>query len=182
MKFSPLFSLSDDLSHGLVPRFSSEGQVAPKKLSLIDHGQFIQAEVSQRTELEFNVPQNGASQSEEIRSIHVAPGNLQEQEILSQLDHGIWISNLHYLNWSDRQQGRLTGMTRHACFTVKNGKLGSPIEDLRFDDALPDLLGKQLLGLTSKTHWFQETGTYYYRQLGGSRGPGALIQEMNFAL
>ena len=31
--------------------------------------------------------------------------------------------NLHYLNWSDNIGGRITGMTRYACFWVENGEI-----------------------------------------------------------
>ena len=105
-----------------------------------------------------------------------------KQDILKKLDTGLYLSNLHYLNWSDPVGGRITGMTRYACFWVENGELNAPIENLRFDDSIFHLLGSELenLGVESETH--AETSSYEYRQLGSIKTPGALIKNMQFTL
>jgi len=50
---------------------------------------------------------------------------------IAELGTGIYVSNLHYLNYSDRQACRMTGMTRFACFWVENGELVAPIRPNR---------------------------------------------------
>jgi predicted Zn-dependent protease len=42
---------------------------------------------------------------------------------LKTLGTGVYISDLHYLNYSDRQACRMTGMTRFACLWVEDGEL-----------------------------------------------------------
>ena len=60
------------------------------------------------------------------------------------------LSNLHYLNWSDRLGGRrLLDMTRYACFYVENGKIIAPIENMRFDDTIYNIFGKELNAVTN---------------------------------
>ena len=44
----------------------------------------------------------------------VSAGALAPKEVLERLGTGVYIGNLHYLNWSDRPACRTTGMTRFA--------------------------------------------------------------------
>jgi predicted Zn-dependent protease len=125
---------------------------------------------------------NGAGRGEGLRSPVVSTGVLKESEVLPSLDRGLYLSNLHYLNWSDRNSGRITGMTRYACFWVENGKIVAPIKDLRFDDSLYAFLGENLLGLTDFQEFIPETGTYESRSLGGQLMPGLLVEDFTFTL
>jgi predicted Zn-dependent protease len=101
---------------------------------------------------------------------------------LAQLDTGLYLSNLHYLNWSDRVGGRITGMTRYACFWVEQGEIVAPIQDLRFDDSLYTFLGENLEGVTDFQSFIAEVDTYEARSLGGALVPGMLIRDFTFTL
>ena len=179
---SPLLTLAEDFSGGEVPRFNDEGELAPLTLDLVRDGKLVNTLVSTRSAAEYGVPSNGAVSSEALRSPRVAPGDLKESEILARLGTGLYLSNLHYLNWSDVFKGRITGMTRYACFWVENGKIAAPIKDLRFDDTIFRILGSELEALTETPSLIPEMGTYEYRQLGAMRVPGALIRGMEFTL
>lgn len=181
-EFSKLFSLSEDFSENHVPAFNSEGNLAPQCLRLIEQGKLVNALVGSRSAKEYQIPSNGAESSESLRSPSVSPGTLDESQILKELGTGLYLSQLHYLNWSDQAESRITGMTRYACFWVENGDLKGPIQNLRFDDTLFNLLGASLIELTRTRRFIPSTGTYGMRQLGGSFVPGALIAEMNFTL
>ena len=61
---------------------------------------------------------NGASSWEAAESIDMAAGELTQDTLLTQLDTGIYINNLWYLNYSDLAACRMTGMTRFATFWV----------------------------------------------------------------
>jgi predicted Zn-dependent protease len=87
---------------------------------------------------------------------------------------------LHYLNWSDPQTARLTGMTRYACFRVESGEIAEPIRDLRFDESLYRMFGSSLEALTRDSRLFPSTDTYGQRALGGCQVPGALINAFRF--
>ena len=52
---------------------------------------------------------------------------------MKKIDTGLYLGNLHYLNWSDNIGGRITGMTRYACFWVEDGEIVAPIENMRFE-------------------------------------------------
>jgi len=112
----------------------------------------------------------------------VSAGTLDEKDVLAALGTGLYLSNLHYLNWSDPVSARVTGMTRYACFWVENGVIAGPIKDLRWDESLYGALGSKLMALTSHTEIDPAVDTYYRRSLGGSRTPGALIEGFTFTL
>ena len=179
---SPKFTLLEDFSGGEVPSFNEEGEVAQEKQVLIQKGKLVSTLVHSRTAKEFGIESNGANGREGLRSPVVAKGALKEAEILKRLGTGLYLSNLHYLNWSDEVNGRITGMTRYACFWVENGEIVCPIENLRFDATIFDLFGPALEDFTDFNAYLPDTNTYLSRSLGGSRVPGALLSKMQFTL
>jgi predicted Zn-dependent protease len=179
---SPLLSLAENFTYGNVPRFNSLGEFAPEYLSVIEHGKLVNTLVSSRSAKEYGKESNGASGSELMRSPEIAVGNLAEVDILKQLGTGLYLSNLHYLNWSDRAGGRITGMTRYACFWVENGEFTAPIENLRFDDSIYDFFGENLVALTDFCEFIPNIGTYEKRSLGGFFCPGMLVNNFTFTL
>ncbi len=73
-------------------------------------------------------------------------------------------------------------MTRYSCLWVENGKFVAPINDLRFDDSLYNLFGKNLEAVTDQVEFIPNTMSYERRALGGYCCPGILVTEMNFTL
>jgi predicted Zn-dependent protease len=179
---SPLLSLSENFTYGNVPRFNALGEVAPECLTVIADGKLVDTLVSSRSAKEYGKVSNGADTSESMRSPEFVAGNLAEADILQKLDQGLYLSNLHYLNWSDRTGGRITGMTRYACFWVENGELIAPIENLRFDDSIYGFFGENLEALTDFREFIPDTGTYEKRSLGGILVPGMLVNNFTFTL
>jgi predicted Zn-dependent protease len=179
---SPLFSLRENFRSGSTHRFNELGEIAPLELPLINQGQLVNTLVSSRTAKEYGLVANGARHSEGLQSPEILPGQLPADQILSQLDTGLYLSNLHYLNWSDRSGGRITGMTRYACFWVEQGQIVAPIQDLRFDESLYNFWGSQLLALTDFQEFLPVIDTYERRGLGGALVPGMLVDGFTFTL
>jgi predicted Zn-dependent protease len=182
-QLSSKFTLKENFQSGLVPRFNNLGEMAAPELTLIEKGILINSLVNSRTAKEYHKPANGANGSETLRSPEINPGNLIFEEILPSLDTGLYVSNLHYLNWSDRPSGRITGMTRYACFWVENGEIIAPIANLRFDESLYRFWSAEnLIDLTNFQEFIPEVGTYESRQLGGSLVPGMLVKNFTYTL
>lgn len=181
-RLSPLFRLTQDFSLGVEPRFNDLGEVAPAKLTLIEGGKLTSTLVSARSAIQYGVPSNAAPAGEELRSATIGAGELDEEEALRVLGTGLYVSNLHYLNWSDNDSGRITGMTRFACFWVENGQIVAPIKDMRFDESIYHVFGDKLLGLTRQRSLIPNTGSYYKRDLGGALLPGILVNDFTFTL
>jgi predicted Zn-dependent protease len=182
-QLSSKFNLQENFQLGFVPRFNELGEMAAPELPLIEKGVLSNTLVNSRTAKEYNKLANGANGSETLRSPEISPGNLTFDDILPSLDTGLYVSNLHYLNWSDRPAGRITGMTRYACFWVENGEIVAPIENLRFDESLYRFWGAEnLVDLTDFQEFIPEVGTYENRQLGGSLVPGMLVEDFTYTL
>jgi predicted Zn-dependent protease len=179
---SPLFTLCEDFSKGSSPRFNSLGELAPMSLAIVEKGQLKNLLTSTRSAKEYKLETNYADSGEGLRAPSISTGSLQESEILKTLDTGLFVSNVHYLNWSDLNKGRITGMTRYACFWVEDGKIVSPIKDMRFDETLYHFWGEGLLNLTDKSYLIAETDTYDQRSVGGSLVPGMLIDDFSYTL
>jgi predicted Zn-dependent protease len=181
-RFSPRFSLREDFSYGDVPRFTSEGDVAPEVLPLVDKGELVSTLVSARSAREYGVTANGAETSEGLRAPAIAPGSLDEADVLRAIGTGLYVPNLWYLNWSDQPGGRITGMTRYACLWVEDGRAVAPIQHLRFDDSIFRMLGPELEELGREVHVVPDTLSYDFRAVGGLRSPGMLLRRMAFTL
>jgi predicted Zn-dependent protease len=180
--FSPKFNLIEDFNLGLTAKFNDRGELSPKELTLVKDGKLENFLINSRTAKEYGINSNGASAYEGMRSPKVETGNLKKSEILENLKDGIYISNLHYLNWSDIQSGRLTGMTRYACFWVENGEIKAPIADLRFDESLYNIFGEGLESVTEFGEVIPHVGSYGLRSLGGKKVPGMIVNDFHFTL
>lgn len=179
---SPLFTLVENFKMGLTHRFNSLGELAPEYQELIKDGELKTYLISSRSAKEYGVQSNQASPGESPRSLEILPGSLKEKDVLKELGTGLYLSNLHYLNWSDRANARITGMTRYACFWVENGEIVAPIADMRFDESLFDCLGGNLLAVTDFQEINPAVSTYESRAFGGNKNPGMLIKDFKFTL
>jgi predicted Zn-dependent protease len=171
---------------GLTPQFNSLGELPPVEVPIIEKGLLKNLFVSSRSAKEYGLTSNAADPGgwfgERLRSAEVAEGNLAEADVLKFLNTGLYIVNLHYLNWSDFQNARITGMTHYACFWVENGEPVEPIRDLRFDESLYRIFGTELESLTRETHIIPTTAIYHRRALGGCKIPKGLLRAFRFML
>jgi predicted Zn-dependent protease len=179
---SPAVELVEDVARGLSPDFQSEGFVKPAKVTLVAQGRAADTLASPRSAAEFGAGQNGADDDESPHSLVMAPGGVREQDILSQLGTGVYIGNLWYLNYSDRNACRMTGMTRFATFWVENGEIVAPLNVMRFDDSVYRMLGRNLVGLTADREWRPSTDTYGSRSTRSMLLPGAIIDDLRLTL
>ncbi|NAS74457.1 Zn-dependent protease, partial [Pseudomonas syringae pv. actinidiae] len=180
-RFSPLFSVEEHVSGSLSPAFSREGY--PRKdLTLIVEGQARERLVDSSSAAEYNLPANGADYGEGPSALDIAGGSLELDKVLEKLGTGLYISNLWYLNFSDRAAARLTGMTRFATFWVEEGRIVAPVSTMRFDDSAYSLLGSALEDLTRERELILQSSTYTQRQTGSIQLPGALVSRITFTL
>ena len=182
VRLSPKFSISEDFSQGLCPKFNSNGEVSNDSLLLIKEGSLENTLVSSRSAKEYDLDSNYAESGEYLRSPRMNSGNLNHNQVLKELDKGLYLSNIHYLNWSDNPGGRITGLTRYACFWVENGEIIAPIETMRFDDSFYRFFGDQLVEVEDKLTVVPETSTYGKRSLGATTCPGILVNSFALTL
>jgi predicted Zn-dependent protease len=179
---SPLVNIAENARVGLAPKFQGEGFVKPDVVSLITAGRFKECLASPRTAAEFGVAHNAAAAAETPVALDMAPGSLADTDILGELGTGLLIGNLWYLNYSDRNACRFTGMTRFATFWVEKGQLTAPVNVMRFDDSVYRVLGSNLINLTAERELRLSTDTYESRSTRSMHIPGALIDDFRLTL
>jgi predicted Zn-dependent protease len=180
---SPLVSISEHTASGLMPVVQSDGFRRPDHVDLIRDGKAASLLASPRTAREYGLVQNGAESNEEAaQSLDMAPGSVEQEHILRELGTGLCINNLWYLNYSDRMNCRLTGMTRFATFWVENGEAVAPTNVMRFDDSLYRMFGDHLTGLSATREFIPDTRTYRCRSTSSMRLPGAFVDGFRLVL
>lgn len=174
----PRVTLEEDHAGGLTPAFTAEGFIKPERVVLIEGGRYRDCLASARSAREYGVPVNADGEGPE--SLTLSAGDILE--VLGTLDEGLYISNLWYCNYSDRNDCRLTGMTRYACFQVHGGEIQAPFESMRFDESLYRMLGANLLGLSAERELLIDADTYRRRSYASARLPGALVEDFALTL
>lgn len=178
----PRVTVSEQIEGGLAPGFQGDGFVRPDVVPLIAGGRFGGALVSPRSALEFGLQTNGADAGETAVSLVMAGGDLPDADVLRALGTGVWISNLWYLNHSDKNAARITGMTRFATFWVEDGQIVAPLSVMRFDDSVYELLGSKLEAVGETVAMLPSTSTYGGRSTTSQRLPGLLVRDLAFTL
>ena len=179
---SPLVSIAEDTAAGVAPGFQGDGFVKPARVPLIVEGRLGEALVSPRSAKEYGLVTNAANGGESPESLDMAAGRLPDANVAAALGDGLYLSNLWYLNFSDRPAGRITGMTRFATCWVQGGRIAAPVAPLRFDDSIYRMLGDNLVDLTRDRDLLLDASTYGERSSASARLPGALLKGLRFTL
>lgn len=173
-------SFMENHGSGLTPLFTDTGFIKPDQVTLIDNGAYKQCLTNSRSAKEFGLPVN--CNIEHPQSLEISGGDLHQDHILSELDTGIFISNLWYSNYSDRNNCRITGMTRFASLWVESGIPVAPLNVMRFDESLYHIFGDKLIALTAEHEHMFDTSSYGSRSQASSTLPGALVDGFRLTL
>jgi predicted Zn-dependent protease len=173
-------TISENHADGLTPRFTRAGFIKPDSVELIKEGVYRDCLANRRSAREYAAEVNCGN--EHPQSLEISGGELRQNDVLTALDTGLYISNLWYCNFSDRNHCRITGMTRFACLWVEQGKAVAPVNVMRFDESIYHILGDRLEGLTREQEHILDTGSYEWRSNASARLPGALVNDFTFTL
>ncbi|MCG6861763.1 MAG: peptidase [Chromatiaceae bacterium] len=172
--------IREEHGRGLAPGFTAEGFDKPQQVDLILNGQYRDCLANARNGKEYGAAVNSGFDHPE--SIALDAGEIPQSEVLYRLGTGLYIGNLWYLNYSDRNDCRITGMTRFGTFWVENGEPVAPVQVMRFDDSIYHLLGDRLEGLTRERELLLSSETYGGRSTASSLLPGILVSGIDLAL
>ncbi len=181
-RLNKIVTISENVAKGITPNFHKDGFIKPDKTDLIVSGDYKKSLISPRSALEYSIKHNGAEYHESPVTIDVAPGDINEDQVLQSLQDGIYISNLWYSNFSDRNKARITGLTRFGCFRVQGSEYQGPINVMRFDETIYNILGENLIGLTDDQQLIMDCSTYDERSTFSTFLPGALVENFKLTL
>lgn len=173
-------TIRENHAGGLSPCFTRGGFIKPDVVELIDEGAYRDCLANARSAKEYGASVNCGI--EHPKSLDMAAGELDAQSVFKALDTGLYLSNLWYCNYSDRNHCRITGMTRFACLWVENGRPIAPLEVMRFDDSIFHILGEGLEELTREREQILDATSYEWRSDASAKLPGALVRDFTLTL
>ncbi|MEM1585931.1 MAG: TldD/PmbA family protein [Candidatus Bathyarchaeia archaeon] len=104
----------------------------------------------------------------------VEPGNKSFEELLSEIDDGIYLTNDWYLRYQNYRTGDFSTLPRDGMFRVKRGEIVSSIRELRISDNMLRVL-QNIVELGRSRTWVR-----WWEVEIPSLVPHALISELNF--
>ncbi len=179
-RLAPTVALVENHAGGIAPGFTDNGFIVPEQVTLIEAGAYRDCLVGERSAAEYGAQVNASS--EFPKSLELGAGTLGRDDALGAVGDGIYVSNLWYCNYSDRAEGRITGMTRFASFRVEGGRPVAALAPMRFDETLYHLLGDGLADLTRERELILDGATYHQRALGSMLVPGLLVDDFTLTL
>lgn len=72
--------------------------------------------------------------------LEILPGDSTMDELIGGVEHGVYVTRFHYVNVEDPIPMTLTGMTRDGTFLIEDGKVTSPLKNLRFTQSAIEAL------------------------------------------
>lgn len=156
--FDPSFSLWDDGldERGYPKAFDLEG-VPKQKVTIVEEGVARDVVWDRRTAKQAGngKASTGHALAPPEQAFGPIPFNLamaggdaaSVEELAERVGDGIYVTRLHYLGVVDPREGIITGMTRDGTFRIEDGKVTTPVVNLRFTTSFPALVAG-LLGLT----------------------------------
>lgn len=94
-------------------------------------------------------------------------------DLVAGMERGLLVTRFHYTNIVEPMQTVLTGMTRDGTFLVEDGRVVSPVRNLRFTQSILDALSR-VDAISSETRYASELF------FGGSRCPAVRLPAFAF--
>ena len=87
------------------------------------------------------LPPSSRSEGAAPFDLVIEGGNASVEEMIKHCkEPTLWITKLHYPGMKHYQTATMTGVAQHGVFLIKNGKVVSPVENVRFEESIPEAL------------------------------------------
>jgi predicted Zn-dependent protease len=157
---APLVEVADDggADVGLPIGFDIEG-VTKRRVAFFAGGRVGEAVTDLATAAALGRPSTGHAHiaREQVpgpaaANIVMAGGPHTEDELIAQVEQGVYLQRFWYTRLVERVAGTITGVTRDACFLIENGRLTAPLDGMRFTESVLSVLaGVQAVGAEVKS-------------------------------
>ena len=104
----------------------------------------------------------------------VEPGGKSFDELLAEVDNGIYVTNDWYLRYQNFRTGDFSTIPRDGMFQIKHGEIEASIRELRISDNMLRIL-QNVIELSSSRTWIK-----WWEVEVPTLTPYALISELNF--
>jgi PmbA protein len=133
-------------SHALGYTFDFEG-VPKRRVTLVDRGVLVEPVTDSYWAARTGRPDTGHalpapnSYGPMPLDLELQPGDASIEELIAEVDRGVYVTRFHYVNVEDPVSLTLTGMTRDGTFMIEGGHLTRPLRNLRFTQSVVEALG-----------------------------------------
>jgi predicted Zn-dependent protease len=157
--FSTSFTLRDDAYHPMTVGIPFDFEGSPRQaVTLVERGVFKRVVHDRRTARRAGCESTGHALPLPNTSgplplnLVLEGGDASLDDLIASTRKGLLITRFHYTNVLDPKALVLTGMTRFGTFVIENGRVGRPVQNMRFTDELGRVLSR-VDGLTSDRHY-----------------------------
>lgn len=149
-------TITDDPNHPELINFdyNGDGHIY-KKLSIIEKGVFKNFFVDNYYGHKLKMKKNGA----EGAALVMKKGDKSLNEMISSVKKGLYISSLHYMNFINRKETSITGLTRDGTFLIEEGKITKVVNNLRFTENISDII-KGITEIENKSYTIPYSSNY----------------------
>lgn len=162
--FHPLVQLRRNPSHPLLQGGTFDASGLPKTdLDLVVDGVPRALAYSR-----YWAQQQGKTPTGSLFPLVMVGGKQSLAAAIAATERGVLVSRAWYVRYVNPKTLEVTGMTRDGTFWIEDGKLAYPIENLRFNQSLPEMLGAVDLLTTQE-------------RCGSSVMPGARVSAFRFS-
>ncbi|MCH8907961.1 MAG: TldD/PmbA family protein, partial [Candidatus Heimdallarchaeota archaeon] len=142
--FDKRLTFTDDVAnpkHTAARRYDSD-LVNTEPISYVENGVLKAYAYNRRTGKKLGVESNGRNaqgfqgESPFFLTNSITPGTKTEDQLISEVDDGIYITNLFYNNFVNPPVGLCTGLTRDGLFRIKKGEIIGSLTNFRWTDSL----------------------------------------------
>jgi len=175
---SEKFTLIDDPTVGDVfgtRGFDDEG-VPTRKNVIVDKGVLKTYLHNSTTAKKFGAETTGnAGLIEPLPwNLIVEPGEKSFEDLISEVDKGIYVTNDWYLRYQNYRTGDFSTIPRDGMFLIEQGEIATSIKELRISDNMLRIL-QNIIGLSKSRSWIK-----WWEVDVPTLVPYALVKELNF--
>jgi PmbA protein len=172
----PVFTLQDSGIHpaGIASRSFDDEGIATGETTIIEHGRLLSYihNTSTAHRYDTKTTANAGLVAPHPWNIVVTPGDASIEEMISEIDHGLYISNVWYTRFQNYRTGSFSTIPRDASILIENGEFCDGVTGIRLSDRLPRLLqGIELLARHQEQIYWWEVETPVFT-------PAALIRDV----
>ena len=135
--------------------YNSDGHLA-KPVTMVEKGVFKNFFVDNYYSHKLKMTKNGSVGN---RALVMEPGDKTVEDMIKGVKKGLYISNLHYMNFINQKETSVTGLTRDGSFLIENGKIVNVVNNLRFTEKIAEIF-EQITELENATHTIPVSGNY----------------------
>ncbi len=108
------------------------------------------------------------------RNLTVEPGDKSFEELLAEVDKGIYVTNDWYLRYQNYRSGDFSTIPRDGMLLIRNGEIAAPIRELRISDNMLRIL-QDTVELSRSRSWIK-----WWEVEIPTLAPYALVKDLNF--